>query len=132
MTKCKLYFLLHALHTNSVSKIEFFQLIADEGTILRTYRSSTEGCIHVLEKTTFQLCLRMKCSKTVRCEPTLTTGVDVEGVMELEDARNKGVFKSDCVKLGESHCETRVQRTRCDFISFEEGEVTCENGDSAL
>lgn len=58
MTKCKLYFLLHALHTNSVSKIEFFQLVTDEGTVLRTYRS-----IHVLVKTTFQLCLRMKCSK---------------------------------------------------------------------
>lgn len=63
MTKCKLYFLLHALHTNSVSKIEFFQLITGEGTVLRTYRSNTEGCIHVLEETTFQLCLRMKCSE---------------------------------------------------------------------
>lgn len=43
MTKCKLYFLLHALHTNSVSKIEFFQLITDESTVLRTSASTLRG-----------------------------------------------------------------------------------------
>lgn len=50
----------------------------------------------------------------------------------IKERFNPFVFKSDCVKRGESHCETRLQRTRCDFISFQEGEVTRENGDSAL
>jgi len=28
------------------------------------------------------------------CEPALTTGVAAEGVLEMEDARNKGAFQS--------------------------------------
>lgn len=39
------------------------------------------------------------------CEPALTTGVAVEGILEVEDARNKGAFQSLRIQIW--LCETR-------------------------